>query len=213
MMPPSNQQRTIDLPLKFAIGTCSLGQVLIAGFESAESKAKVCFLSLGDERTTMRDELSAAYPDTRRIETKAAFRAELATVVEFIERPAEPLRLPLELDGTDFQKQVWTALAQTEPGETVTYRELAAHIGSPRSSRAVGAACGQNKIALAIPCHRAVRSDGKISGFRWGMHRKQELLRRERLTLGGTTSQLHVTAFETSPAPPSSLRKPPRHLA
>ncbi|MFG0265723.1 MAG: 6-O-methylguanine DNA methyltransferase, partial [Rhodopirellula sp. JB055] len=121
----SNPQQTSDLPLKFAIGACSLGQVLIAGFESAESKDKVCFLSLGDERTTMRDELSAAYPDTRRIETKAAFCAELATVVEFIEKPAEPLRLPLELDGTDFQIKVWTALAQTQPGEAITYRELA----------------------------------------------------------------------------------------
>ncbi|MFG0267591.1 MAG: methylated-DNA--[protein]-cysteine S-methyltransferase, partial [Rhodopirellula sp. JB055] len=183
------------------------------GFDRADSKGKVCFLSLGDQRTTVQNELSAAYPDQSLVESEAMFRDELATVVEFIEEPTKPLHLALELNGTVFQKQVWTALAQTQPGEAITYRELAIRIGSPGSSRAVGAACGQNRIALAIPCHRAVRSDGKVSGFRWGMHRKLELLRRERRALGGTTtSQLHFAAFANSPAHPSSLTKTTRKL-
>ncbi|WDQ15925.1 methylated-DNA--[protein]-cysteine S-methyltransferase [Rhodopirellula sp. P2] len=192
-----------DSHLIYSTSKCSLGQVLVAGFRNANSKGQVCFLSLGDDRATVLDELSAAHSVRRVVETDAAFQAELAAIVEFIELPAEPLRLPLDLHGTDFQKRVWIALTQTHPGETITYRELADRIGSPGSSRAVGSACGQNQIALAIPCHRAVRSDGKDSGFRWGLERKQELLRRERMANGGTTesttSQLHFPAFDALP--------------
>ncbi|KLU03076.1 Methylated-DNA--protein-cysteine methyltransferase [Rhodopirellula islandica] len=204
----SAQQRASDSHLIFATGACSLGQVLIAGSNIADVGVRVSFLSLGDNRASMLAELATAHPKQKPVETDAAFQAELAAVIRFIEQPAEPLRLPMELHGTEFQKQVWTALAQTKPGETITYRELADRIGSPGSSRAVGSACGQNQIALAIPCHRAVRSDGKDSGFRWGLSRKRELLRRERLasigTTASTTHQLDLAGFDVLPTEQSS---------
>ncbi|PHQ36469.1 methylated-DNA--[protein]-cysteine S-methyltransferase [Rhodopirellula bahusiensis] len=203
-----------DSQLIFATGECSLGQVLIAGTSDGNSKTRVSYLALGDDRESLLIDLATAHSNRKRVETKSVFQAELAAAIEFIEQPAEPLRLPVNLFGTDFQKQVWTELAQTEPGETVTYRELADRIGSPGSSRAVGAACGQNQIALAIPCHRAVRSDGKDSGFRWGLDRKRELLRREKKVSGGSVepanNQLHLAGFETTPAESLSVARTTR---
>lgn len=103
----------------------------------------------------------------------------MAEVVGFVEAPALGLNLPLDVRGTAFQERVWLALRDIPPGTTVSYGDIAARIGAPKAVRAVAQACGANCLAVAIPCHRVVRRDGDISGYRWGVERKRELLRRE----------------------------------
>ena len=103
----------------------------------------------------------------------------IAQVVGFIEAPAMGLHLPLDVQGTAFQERVWRALREIPPGTTVSYAEIAERIGSPKAVRAVAQACATNHIAVAIPCHRVVRRDGDLAGYRWGVDRKRELLRRE----------------------------------
>jgi AraC family transcriptional regulator of adaptative response/methylated-DNA-[protein]-cysteine methyltransferase len=103
----------------------------------------------------------------------------MAQVVGFIEAPALGMNLPLDVRGTAFQERVWQALRKIPPGTTISYADLAERIGSPKAVRAVAQACGANRIAVAIPCHRVVRRDGDISGYRWGVERKRELLKRE----------------------------------
>lgn len=103
----------------------------------------------------------------------------MAKVVGFIEAPAIGLDLPLDLQGTVFQERVWLALKEIPPGSTASYAEIAQRIGAPKSFRAVAQACGANNLAVAIPCHRVVRSDGNLSGYRWGVERKRQLLERE----------------------------------
>ncbi|EGF24508.1 transcriptional regulator, AraC family [Rhodopirellula baltica WH47] len=184
---PAFQKRSMSRPpkqsestLHFATDVCPLGHVLIARVCEGDSAKGICFLSLGDDPSSQLSELADAFPNHELVESSDHFQTELVAIRQFVEQPAQPLVFRLDLQGTPFQKRVWKGLMQTSPGETITYRELAQQIGSPGSSRAVGAACGQNKIALAVPCHRAVRSDGKDSGFRWGLERKRELLKRER---------------------------------
>lgn len=174
--PPKQSEST----LHFATDVCPLGHVLIARVCEGDSAKGICFLSLGDDPSSQLSELADTFPSHELVESSDSFQTELVAIRQFIERPAQPLVFRLDLRGTPFQQRVWEGLMQTSPGETITYRELAQQIGSSGSSRAVGAACGQNKIALAVPCHRAVRSDGKDSGFRWGLERKRELLKRER---------------------------------
>ena len=108
-----------------------------------------------------------------------SFERLVATVVGFVEAPATGLDLPLDVQGTAFQERVWRALRRIPAGATVTYREIARRIGAPRAVRAVAQACASNALAVAIPCHRVVRSDGALSGYRWGVERKRALLSRE----------------------------------
>ena len=109
----------------------------------------------------------------------AEFGARVRQVVAFVEAPNDGLALPLDIRGTAFQRQVWQALQAIPPGRTVSYAELARRIGAPQSVRAVAQACAANALAVAIPCHRVVRTDGALSGYRWGVERKRELLARE----------------------------------
>jgi AraC family transcriptional regulator, regulatory protein of adaptative response / methylated-DNA-[protein]-cysteine methyltransferase len=163
-----------DAAIRFAIGECSLGSILVA-----RSELGVCAILLGDDPERLVHELEDRFPRAELIGGDAEFEALVATVVGFVERPALGLDLPLDVRGTAFQQRVWQALLQVPPGETASYSEIARRIGSPGAVRAVAQACGANTLAVAIPCHRVVRNDGAISGYRWGVDRKRALLARE----------------------------------
>lgn len=160
--------------IRFAVGQCSLGAVLVAATDRG-----VCAILLGDDPDALLRELQDSFPRAELIGGDAEFERLVAQVVGFVERPATGLDLPLDIRGTAFQQRVWQALRQIPAGTTVSYAELAARLGIPKSVRAVARACATNTIAVAIPCHRVVRSDGGLSGYRWGIERKRALLERE----------------------------------
>jgi AraC family transcriptional regulator of adaptative response/methylated-DNA-[protein]-cysteine methyltransferase len=160
--------------VQYAVGKCALGSVLVAATERG-----VCAILLGDNATALVRELRVRFPKAKLAPGDVRFEQWVARVVSFVETPSIGLDLPLDIRGTAFQERVWQALRKIPLGSTATYAEIARRIGRPRSMRAVGTACGANPLALAIPCHRAVRSDGSLSGYRWGVERKRELLRRE----------------------------------
>lgn len=161
--------------IDFAIAQCSLGALLVA-----RSQRGLCAIALGDDPDVLLRELQDRFPRAELVGGDAAFEQLVAQVVGLIEAPRLGLDLPLDIRGTAFQQRVWDALRKVPAGETVSYAEIAARIGSPRAVRAVAQACAANVLAVAIPCHRVVRSDGGVSGYRWGVARKQALLERER---------------------------------
>jgi len=174
-MPPSAYRAGgADADIYFAIGQCSLGALLVA-----QSARGVCAILLGDDAERLLHDLQDRFPRANLIGADAAFEQQIAHVVGCIERPALGLDLPLDLRGTAFQLRVWEALRAIPAGSTLSYAELARRIGAPAAVRAVARACGANALAVAVPCHRVVRSDGHLSGYRWGIERKRELLRRE----------------------------------
>jgi len=175
MSPSEYRAGAPQLEIRFAVGACSLGQVLVAASERG-----VCAILLGDEAEELAADLAARFPRARLAEGGADFRRQLGRVVAFVERPSAGLELPLDVRGTAFQERVWQALQAVPAGVTTSYAELARAIGAPRAVRAVAGACAANPLAVAIPCHRVLRSDGNLSGYRWGVERKRELLARER---------------------------------
>ena len=160
--------------IRFAVGECSLGAILVA-----QSQRGICAILLGDDPERLVRELQDRFPQAGLIGGDAEFERLVAQVVGFVELPSLGLNLPLDLRGTAFQERVWQALREIPAGVTVSYADIAQRMGAPRAVRAVARACGANAIAVAIPCHRVVRRDGDISGYRWGVERKRELLRRE----------------------------------
>jgi AraC family transcriptional regulator of adaptative response/methylated-DNA-[protein]-cysteine methyltransferase len=160
--------------IRFAVGECSLGSILVA----ATTKG-VCAILLGDEPKALVRDLQNRFPRANLIGGDTGFEQLVAKVVGFVEAPALGLDLPLDVRGTAFQQRVWQALREIPAGGTASYREVAARIGAPKAIRAVGLACAANAIAVAIPCHRVVRTDGALSGYRWGVERKRALLARE----------------------------------
>jgi len=160
--------------IKFAVGECSLGSILVAATEKG-----VCAILIGDDPDELAHDLQDRFPRANLIGGDAAFEALVARVVGFVEAPAFGCDLPLDVRGTAFQQRVWQALRAIPVGETASYAEIARRIGAPRSARAVAQACAANNIAVAIPCHRVVRNDGSLSGYRWGVERKRALLAKE----------------------------------
>jgi AraC family transcriptional regulator of adaptative response/methylated-DNA-[protein]-cysteine methyltransferase len=163
-----------SIDIRFAIGECSLGSILVAA-----SPQGICAITLGDDPEALARGLQDRFPRANLIGGDAEFERCVATIVGFVEAPGVGLDLPLDVRGTAFQQRVWQALTLIPPGSTATYAEVAASIGAPGSQRAVARACAANPIAVAIPCHRVVRSDGALSGYRWGVERKRALLARE----------------------------------
>lgn len=174
MTPSHYQQGGPDTAIRFAIGQCSLGAILVA-----QSPYGICAIALGDDATILAHQLQDQFPAATLIGDDPQFQTLVAQVVGFIEAPHIGLDLPLDLRGTAFQHRVWQALQNIPPGTTLTYTQLAQRIGAPKSARAVARACAANRIAVAIPCHRIIRTDGSLSGYRWGVDRKQALLTRE----------------------------------
>lgn len=174
MTPTTYRAGGLDMVMHFVIAESSLGAVLIA-----QSPRGVCAILMGDDPEALVRDLQDRFPKAELIGGDAGFEALVAKVVGFIEAPALGLDLPLDIRGTAFQQRVWQALREVPAGSTASYTEIAERIGAPKSVRAVAQACAANALALAIPCHRVVRNDGGLSGYRWGVERKRELLDRE----------------------------------
>lgn len=160
--------------IRFAVGTCSLGQILVAATDVG-----VCAILLGEDPDDLVRDLQDRFPKAELVGGDPAFDGLVAHAVGAVERPHDPFSLPLDVRGTAFQEKVWSELRAIGPGTTASYAEIAERIGLPSATRAVAQACGANKIAVVIPCHRVVRTDGSVSGYRWGVERKKALLDRE----------------------------------
>jgi AraC family transcriptional regulator of adaptative response/methylated-DNA-[protein]-cysteine methyltransferase len=160
--------------IRFILCQCSLGAVLVAA-----SARGICAILLGDDPQALRRELQERFPEARLLPGVPDLHSLAQQVIGLIEAPARGVELPLDLRGSDFQQRVWRVLQRIPAGTTVSYSEIAARIRAPNAVRAVARACAANPLAVAIPCHRVVRSDGELSGYRWGLERKRTLLERE----------------------------------
>ncbi|MEN3275566.1 MAG: AraC family transcriptional regulator [Massilia sp.] len=161
--------------IRFAVGACSLGAILVAA-----TGRGICAILMGDDPEPLVRDLQDRFPKAQLIGADPGFEQTVALVVGFVEAPRIGLDLPLDVRGTAFQQRVWEALRTIPAGDTVSYTELAHRIGSPAAVRAVAGACAANPVAVAIPCHRVVRTDGGLSGYRWGIERKAALIAREK---------------------------------
>jgi AraC family transcriptional regulator of adaptative response/methylated-DNA-[protein]-cysteine methyltransferase len=174
MTPSQYRSGGANEEIKFAVGETFLGAILVAS-----STKGVAAILLGDDAETLLRDLQNRFPKACLIGADQEYEAMVARVVGFVEAPELGLDLPLDVRGTAFQQRVWLALQEIPVGATVTYAELAQRIGSSKSVRAVAGACAANKLAVAIPCHRVIRTDGSVSGYAWGVERKRALLDRE----------------------------------
>jgi AraC family transcriptional regulator, regulatory protein of adaptative response / methylated-DNA-[protein]-cysteine methyltransferase len=160
--------------IRFAVGECSLGSILVAASDKG-----VCAILLGDDPDTLTRDLQDRFPRATLTGGDKPFERWVAQVIGFVEAPRLGLDLPLDVRGTAFQQRVWRALVEIPAGSTASYREIAQKIGAPAAVRAVAQACAANTLAVAIPCHRVVRNDGGLAGYRWGVQRKRVLLEKE----------------------------------
>jgi AraC family transcriptional regulator of adaptative response/methylated-DNA-[protein]-cysteine methyltransferase len=160
--------------IRFAVGECSLGSILVA----ATGKG-ICAIALGNDPDILLHDLQDRFPKAQLVGGDRDFEKLVARIVGFVEAPALGLDLPLDVRGTAFQHRVWQTLREIPAGSTVSYAQVAERIGAPKATRAVARACASNAIAVAIPCHRVIRNDGGLSGYRWGVERKRALLDRE----------------------------------
>jgi AraC family transcriptional regulator of adaptative response/methylated-DNA-[protein]-cysteine methyltransferase len=174
MTPSRYRAGGADTVMRFAVGECSLGSILVAA-----SPRGVCAILLGDDPELLVRDLQDRFPRAELIGGDADFEQLVARVVGLVEAPTRGLDLPLDVRGTAFQQRVWQALRAVPPGSTASYAEIARRIGAPTSVRAVAHAVASNPLAVAIPCHRIVRSNGALAGYRWGVERKRALLDRE----------------------------------
>lgn len=174
MTPTNYRAGGTNTEIRFAVGECSLGTILVA-----QSDRGVCAILLGDDPDELARDLQDRFPRANLIGGDGEFEQMIAKVVGFVEAPTMGLDLPLDIRGTAFQQRVWQALREIPVGETMSYTTIANRIGAPNSMRAVAQACAANTLAVAIPCHRVVRNDGGLSGYRWGVERKRALLQKE----------------------------------
>jgi AraC family transcriptional regulator of adaptative response/methylated-DNA-[protein]-cysteine methyltransferase len=157
----------------FTIGYSSLGSTLVA-----QSERGVCSILIGEDPARLVQDLRNEFPKANLVDEQG-HEELVARVAGFIDKPGAGLDLPLDVRGTAFQQLVWDAVQRIPPGSTATYTDIARQIGMPGAVRAVAQACGANALAVAIPCHRVIRNDGSLSGYRWGVERKRALLARE----------------------------------
>jgi AraC family transcriptional regulator of adaptative response/methylated-DNA-[protein]-cysteine methyltransferase len=175
MTPSSGRAGGRNVRIRFAVRESSLGAVLVAATDRG-----ICAIELGDDPQALVRNLQDRFPNAEIIGGDAAFEQLVARIVAQVEHPQSDFALPLDVRGTAFQHRVWQALTRIPLGSTATYADLARAIGQPSAVRAVAQACGANPVALAIPCHRVIRTDASLSGYRWGVERKRTLLERER---------------------------------
>ncbi|MER9434829.1 methylated-DNA--[protein]-cysteine S-methyltransferase [Mesorhizobium sp. M7A.F.Ca.US.010.02.1.1] len=174
MAPPASVPNAFDT-ISYAIGESPIGNIL-----AARSDIGVCAILIGSDAEALEQDLGHRFPGKVLVEDEATLRDDLAAIARFIETPSVGLDLPLDLrHGTPFQQQVWDVLRSIPCGATITYTALARSLGQPNGARAVATACAANAIALGIPCHRVVRADGSLAGYRWGVERKRALLDKE----------------------------------
>ncbi len=174
MSPSKFQSGGQGLAIRYAVASCFLGSVLVAMTERG-----VCAIEFGDDAGMLAGDLRRRFPKAEIHEAGGDLKAAVAAVIRMLESPGQSLELPLDIQGTAFQQRVWNALRDIPPGKTAAYAEVAKRIGDPNASRAVAAACAANPLAVAVPCHRVVAARGGLGGYRWGVERKRELLRRE----------------------------------
>ncbi|HEX2691839.1 MAG TPA: bifunctional DNA-binding transcriptional regulator/O6-methylguanine-DNA methyltransferase Ada [Kofleriaceae bacterium] len=174
MTPTTYRAGGSGLEIRFAVGECTLGSILVAATQRG-----VCAILLGDDPEMLVHDLEQRFPRARLVGGDPGFERLVAQVVGLVEQPQLGTALPLDIRGTAFQQRVWSALCQIPAGETASYAEVAIRIGAPKAVRAVAQACAANALAVAIPCHRVVRTDGGLAGYRWGIERKRALLARE----------------------------------
>lgn len=174
MTPTDFRSGAADTEIHFAVGECSLGSILVA-----KSARGVCAILLGDEPHELVHDLQDRFPRANLIGGDQDFEQLVAAVVGFVEAPSIGLNLPLDIRGTAFQQRVWKALREIPAGKTASYAEIAERIGAPKAVRAIAQACAGNTLAVAIPCHRVIRNNGEIGGYRWGVERKRKLLKKE----------------------------------
>ena len=167
--------------IRYSLGQCKLGSLLLAGCETG-----ICAILLGDDEQTMVADLQRRFPRASLTQDDAALGADLQALIRYVDQPLGQLQMqqPLNAFGSDFQQQVWGELAKVPAGQTISYTELARRLGKPAAVRAVAGACAANPLAIVVPCHRVLRSDGGISGYRWGVERKQQLIELERQLAG-----------------------------
>ncbi|WP_373240175.1 bifunctional DNA-binding transcriptional regulator/O6-methylguanine-DNA methyltransferase Ada [Kluyvera ascorbata] len=161
--------------IDYAVGHCELGHCLVA-----LSERGICAVLLGDSHEALMAELQQSFPSAHCMPAASEFTEQIQSVIASLNHRATPLTLPLDIRGTAFQQQVWQALREIPTGETRSYQQIADGIGNPKAVRAVAGACAANRLAILIPCHRVVRGDGSLSGYRWGVARKAALLAREK---------------------------------
>ena len=165
---------TTTTTMTYRVGRCWLGSILVAGTDEG-----IAAILLGDDRDALVRSLRSRFPDAHLVVGDQGFADLVAEVVRFVEAPASRFERPLDLRGTDFERRVWLALREIPAGSTATYSEIATRIGAPHASYDVGQACASNPLAVVVPCHRVVRKDGTLAGYRWGTRRKRALLARE----------------------------------
>jgi AraC family transcriptional regulator of adaptative response/methylated-DNA-[protein]-cysteine methyltransferase len=167
----------MDRQILFSTGECALGALLVA-----RSERGVCAILLGDDALELERDLRQRFADHDVQDAYVGLEPLLSEVTRFLAAPHTGLRLPLELHGSDLQQRVWNALREIPPGTTETYSDVARRLGGAASAKEVGEACAANPLAVAVPCHRVLRKDGSLGGYRWGLRRKRALLERERAT-------------------------------
>ena len=175
MTPAVYRDGAKDVTIRYTVTESPLGLVLVAATDKG-----ICSIALGDSKPALDAVLRKRFPKATLVEAGEALSAWVKALVGFIRSPARGLDLPLDIQGTAFQQRVWQALQAIPVGHTASYQDIARAIGEPRAARAVAQACASNNIALAIPCHRVIRQDGSVSGYRWGVERKRRLLDEER---------------------------------
>lgn len=163
-------------PPRFSIGNSPLGSVLVA-----TSDKGICAVTMADNSDILLSDIERRFPGAEQVRKDADVEEAVAQIIGLMKQPQKALKLPLDIRGTAFQQKVWQALQKIPPGKTASYLDIAKAIGKPKAVRAVAQACGANNIAIVIPCHRVVRSDGALSGYRWGVERKAALLQQEQL--------------------------------
>ncbi len=174
MTPKAYKEGGSNVRIHYAIGRCSLGELLVA-----RSDRGICAILFGENPEELESDLQRRFPRATLELGDSEFTQTLSEVIAFVEAPAKGLDLPLDIRGTAFQQRVWQALQSIPAGQTASYRDVAERIGSPKAVRAVAGACAANALAVVVPCHRVVRNDGGLSGYRWGVERKRVLLEKE----------------------------------
>ncbi len=171
MTPTEFKAKGAGAKIRFAVGETRLGPILVAASEWG-----ICWIALGDDADQLVREFQDRFSKAQLMGGDREFERIVARVVAVVENPGSPLELPLHVVGTAFQQRVWKVLSEIPCGKTLTYADVAKRLGDEKAVRAVAGACAANPLAVAIPCHRVIRTDGSLSGYRWGVDRKAKLL-------------------------------------